>query len=240
MHVSGRSSIASQFVSESPLGPHQATPVELRERLAAERAGTPFLVLRDGAGAQQIVSLPQEQDRLSLGRSGECDVALEWDVEISRFHAELERVGSMWLVVDDGLSSNGTFVAGERVSGRRRLRDGDVIRLGRTTLAFRQPEAAAVVTTRLSDERAIAAAATPAQRRVLLALCRPFKDQATAGTPATNPQIAEELNLSVAAVKTHLRALFRVFGIDDLQQQEKRRKLVALAFASGLVSDRDL
>jgi DNA-binding NarL/FixJ family response regulator len=56
--------------------------------------------------------------------------------------------------------------------------------------------------------------------------------------PATNPQIAAELVLTVAAVKTHLRALFRTVGLDDLPQSEKRRKLVAAAFASGLVRDR--
>jgi len=44
----------------------------------------------------------------------------------------------------------------------------------------------------------------------------------------------------VAAVKTHLRALFHAFGFEDLPQQEKRRKLVALPFATGVVSDRDL
>ena len=33
---------------------------------------------------------------------------------------------------------------------------------------------------------------TPAQRRVLVALCRPFKDS-TYATPATNQQIADEL-----------------------------------------------
>jgi predicted component of type VI protein secretion system len=227
-------------MSDSPLGPHQATPTELRARLAAERRGSPFLVVRDGSGAQRIVELPLERDRQSLGRSAECDVALDWDVEVSRFHAELERVGSQWLIVDDGISSNGTFVAGERVVGRRRLRDGDLLRLGRTTLAFRQPKAAAILTTRLSDERDVAASVTPAQRRVLVALCRPFKNQAMASTPATNPQIADELHLSVAAVKSHLRALFHAFDIDELPQQEKRRKLVALAFATGLVTDRDL
>ncbi len=58
--------------------------------------------------------------------------------------------------------------------------------------------------------------------------------------PATNPQIAAERFLTVAAVKTHLRALFHAFEIDDLPQHEKRRKLVSLAFASGLVRDRDL
>ena len=81
---------------------------------------------------------------------------------------------------------------------------------------------------------------TDAQRRVLLALCRPFKGGASYAAPATNPQIAAELVLSVAAVKTHLRTLFKTFGIDDLPQQEKRVQLVALAFSAGVISDRDL
>jgi hypothetical protein len=81
---------------------------------------------------------------------------------------------------------------------------------------------------------------TDAQHRVLIALCRPFKGGVTDATPATNPQIADELVLTVAAVKTHLRTLFRTFGLDDLPQSEKRRKLVAAAFANGLVHDRNL
>lgn len=88
--------------------------------------------------------------------------------------------------------------------------------------------------------RTAVATAAPAQRRVLLALCRPFKGGAHDATPATNPQIAAELFLTVAAVKTHLRSLCRAFGIDELPQQEKRRKLVALALAAGVVRDGDL
>lgn len=226
-------------MSEPPLGLHQATPVELSARLAAERRGTPFLVFRDEAGAQRIIELT-DRDRISLGRSPECDVALTWDHEVSRLHAQLERVGGQWLVLDDGLSSNGTFVAGERVTGRRRLRDGDVLRLGATPVAFRDPGAGAVVSTRMSDQQDAAVRVTETQRRVLIALCRPFKHQASFATPATNPQIAAELHLTVAGVKTHLRALFHAFGIAELPQQEKRRSLVALAFATGLVTDREL
>jgi pSer/pThr/pTyr-binding forkhead associated (FHA) protein len=224
----------------SPLGPHRATPRELSARLAVERRGHPFLVFRDEEGAQRIVELSADVQKISLGRSRECDVALSWDAEVSRIHAELERLGSQWLLIDDGLSSNGTFVAGERVSGRRRLHDGDMLRLGATTVAFRQPGAGTVVSTKMSDERSVNANVTAAQRRVLIALCRPFKHQAQSATPATNPQIAADLHLSVAAVKTHLHGLFRAFEIDDLPQQDKRRRLVALAFSTGLVSDRDL
>ena len=39
-----------------------------------------------------------------------------------------------------------------------------------------------------------AAGVSPAQRRVLVALCRPFKEGAAFATPATNQQIAAELH----------------------------------------------
>jgi predicted ArsR family transcriptional regulator len=79
-----------------------------------------------------------------------------------------------------------------------------------------------------------------AQRRVLVALCRPFKDSSGYVTPATNQQIADELFLSIDAVKTHLRALFAKFEIEDLPQNQKRVRLVELALTNGIVSPRDL
>jgi hypothetical protein len=224
----------------SPLEPFRSSPEEIRERLAAERRGAPFLVLRDGTDTQRILDLGPAGEKLTLGRSAQCDLALEWDPKVSRLHAELERVGEEWVVVDDGLSSNGTHVGPERVAGRRRLRNGDVIRLGDTMVAFCAPGAGSPGTTLADDVRIAAASVTEAQRKVLVALCRPFKGFVTDAVPATNPQIAEELFLSVAAVKTHLHALFRTFGLEDLPQSEKRRKLVATALASGLVQERDL
>jgi hypothetical protein len=41
-------------------------------------------------------------------------------------------------------------------------------------------------------------------------------------------------------VKTHLRALFARFEIDDLPQNQKRLKLVEIALKSGVVSRREL
>jgi hypothetical protein len=224
----------------SPVGLHQATPEELRERLRAERTGHPFLVLRDGEAIQRVLELSPERDHISIGRSPECDVCLGWDAGVSRLHAELERVGAQWLVVDDGISRNGTYVGGVRITGRKRLVDGDLINIGDTAIVFRQPAAGLVATTRLSEQHAVASRVTDAQRKVLVALCRPFKGGATDAVPATNPQIAGELYLTVAAVKTHLRLLFRAFEIDELPPQEKRRRLVTLAFSNGIVSERDL
>ena len=80
---------------------------------------------------------------------------------------------------------------------------------------------------------------TPAQRRVLIALCRPFKDS-TYATPATNQQIADELVVSVDAIKSTLRALFEVFGVDALPQNQKRASLALQALRTGVITRRDL
>jgi pSer/pThr/pTyr-binding forkhead associated (FHA) protein len=225
-------------MGDSPIALHQSSPEELRERLAAERTGGAFLVFRDDGDNQRIVHLPADRDRVSVGRSTECDVALTWDSQVSRLHAELERVGSMWSVADDGLSSNGTFVGGERILGRRRLRDRDLLQVGGVAIAFRDGGSDGALTTMRSDERELAATVTEAQRRVLVALCRPFSEQQEPALPATNPQIAAELHLTVAAVKTHLRTLFRTFGIDELPQQQKRARLATIALTNGLANPR--
>jgi hypothetical protein len=77
---------------------------------------------------------------------------------------------------------------------------------------------------------------SPAQRRVLVALCRPLAEGSAA--PATNEQIVSELVLSLPAVKGHLRVLFARFGLDGVPQNQKRRLLAERALASGVVSAR--
>ena len=100
------------------------------------------------------------------------------------------------MLVDDGLSRNGTYVNGERLAGRRRLRDGDALRFGETFVQFRAPLQGASHATAVAGDIATAADLTEAQRRVLVALCRPFKDNDGFAAPATNQQIAAELFLS--------------------------------------------
>jgi pSer/pThr/pTyr-binding forkhead associated (FHA) protein len=159
---------------------------------------------------------------------------------VSRAHAELERIGGVWTISDDGLSRNGTFVNGERVARRQRLRDGDVMCVGQTVMLFRHPVSAGFSETRFGGPELSPPTISDAQRRVLVALCRPYKDPGPFTTPTTNQQIADELFLSVEAVKTHLRALYARFGVEDLPHNRKRARLIERAFQTGLVSDRDL
>ena len=224
----------------SPLAPHVASPIELKAQLEALRGDTPFLVYRDRHDKQRLVPLGPEVHRLTVGRRETNDIALEWDEEVSRLHAEFDRVGDEWTVVDDGLSQNGTYLNGVRVNGRRRLRDRDTVRFGNTVVAFRSPAAPGSLATRPSEARAAAPHLSDGQRRVLIALCRPYRESTGFATPASNKQIADELFVTVDAVKATLRALFGKFGVDDLPQNEKRMKLVEHAFRAGAVSEDDL
>jgi FHA domain-containing protein/regulatory LuxR family protein len=223
----------------SQLARHAASPAELQEQLVAARGGVPFLLFRDGDGRQRIVRL-EGSEHLTVGRDEDADISLNWDSQVSRVHAEVECMGSQWTVADDGLSRNGSFLNGERVTGRRRLVDGDVLRFGRTQIAFCAPELGRSSTTMLGDDIPSADALSAAQRRVLVALCRPYKGSPSFATPATNQEIADELVLSIDAVKTHLRIVFQKFGVEHLPQNQKRARLVERALQSGIVSEREL
>ena len=217
---------------------HGSTPAELKARLEAARRGICFLHYRDADGSQRIVELEPAGGPITVGRRADSAVPLGWDAEVSRVHAQLEPVGREWVLVDDGLSRNGTFVNGERTAGRRRLRDGDRICFGETVVRFQAPlqeesrSTAAVLTG--SGQLTL----TETQRHLLVALCRPLQDSAYA-TPATNREIADEVHLSVDAVKAHLRVLFERLGIDGLPQNQKRGRLAAVAMVDGLVHRHD-
>jgi DNA-binding CsgD family transcriptional regulator len=226
-------------MQRSPLAPHSATPRELKERLEAERRGDPFLVYRDGEGNQRLLGLGGSLARLTVGRRAGNSLALEWDSDVSRLHAELERMGGDWTVCDDGLSRNGTFLNGERVTGRKRLSDGDALALGNTIVVFRQPARGPSEPTADPQHNAGWTPLTETQRKLLIALARPFRDSSFA-SPASNKEIADELHLSVDAVKAQLRVLFQTAGIERLPQNQKRAALVQEAFRRGLISARDL
>ena len=216
---------------------HAFTPAELIEQLAADRGGRPYLLLRDPRGDQRLLAL--EKTSITVGRHGSNDLSLQWDQKVSRVHAGIERLGPNWTVVDDGLSRNGTFLNEARVVGRRRLSDRDVLRFGQTEVLFRDP-AESPEQTAAADDAAGLARLTDSQRQVLVALCRPLAEPGGVGTPSSNREIAEELHLSVDAVRTRLRALFDTFEVPDLPQNRKRAELARRALAAAVVTPADL
>lgn len=200
-------------------------------------ANIPFLAFRDTAGAEHLVELTGE--RMTVGREPDNDLAITWDPEASRLHAVLEKLGGSWTVVDDQISRNGTFVNGVRLHGRRRLDDYDLVRFGATEALFRDPSRIADETAPAST-RAEMASVSGAQHRVLVVLCRPLANPRETGVAPSNREIANELVVSVEAVRSHMKTLFKLFEVPDLPQNRKRAELAKRALATGVIGPRDL
>jgi predicted component of type VI protein secretion system len=202
----------------------------------------PKLLYVDPTGAHRAVTLAGHS-LVTLGRRPEADVCLPWDPEISRLHAELLQRGGEWIIVDDGLSQNGTLVNGLPVEGRRRLNDGDHITVGRTTLTFCDPrvdggDGSADVTLALGEMQPIRTYSEQ-QQQVLRAFCRPLLGDGEGVTPASDEETAAALGLPAPVVARELDALAASFGFAELPLAERRVRTALSALRSGLVSGAD-
>jgi hypothetical protein len=206
----------------------------------AELRGRPFLLLRDPHGELLVIDLAARRRRYTIGRRVEADIPLGWDREVSRLHAQLERLAGEWTICDEGLSQNGTYVNEVMLSGRRRLADGDLIRLGRTSMTFRDPRAAGGGMTMLPGELGAATALSEQQHSVLRELCRPLVGDGDGLTPASDEAVAAALAIPLDTVMTEIDALSKSFGFDDLPPAEARAELALGCLRSGLVRPDDL
>lgn len=73
-----------------------------------------------------------EKPITSIGRTPDNDISFSGDTNVSRFHAEIEKRGDEYWIIDLN-SSNGTTVDGEKLTGEMPLADGAVILLGGTS-----------------------------------------------------------------------------------------------------------
>lgn len=115
------------------------------------------LIVRRGPQPNQSYEL--NKDIVTLGRDITNDIVIN-DPEVSRHHLRLTR-GAGGFTVEDLGSTNGTFVNGQRLTGARPLRPGDMLGLGETvTLAY---ETTASAAPGLGDQQN-GTIASPAQR----------------------------------------------------------------------------
>ena len=158
-----------------------------------------------------------------------------WDTEVSRLHAELEHLGDEWTVerrrpVAQRLVRQRPADLRPPAAARRRrpARRAHADRLPRARARRVQPDR------RRRQPRRAAGAERRPSARCSSRCAGPYKDTELA-TPATNQQIADELFLSVDAVKAHLRTLFGYFGVEHLPQNQKRSYLAMRALQDGVV-----
>lgn len=90
-----------------------------------------FLKVLTGSRKGEVVAF--DSGRAVIGRN-EGDVGID-DPKISRKHAVVEAISRENVFVRDLASTNGTWLNGVRV-GSKKLRNGDIIRVGSTELQF--------------------------------------------------------------------------------------------------------
>ena len=93
----------------------------------------PDLVVRPSSGRPYEVDLGA-RNQVSVGRGPDNDIVVN-DPALSRRHAVFVRSPSGWEIYDVE-TRNGTYVNDKHLQTRTALRAGDVIKLGRTELAF--------------------------------------------------------------------------------------------------------
>ncbi len=202
---------------------------------AGAQLSYPVLLYRDPTGAERSFALDREVQAATIGRRSDVDISLPWDPEVSRLHAELVQRAGEWLLADEGVSQNGTYVNGLRLEGRRRLRDGDAITVGRTTLTFCDPRSPASEITLASPQLAPVRMFSEQQQVVLRVLCAPLLGDGEGVVPATDDEVAERLGLPESVVAAELDAVARAFGLEDLPLNRRRVETALDALRSGLV-----
>lgn len=99
-------------------------------------AAPPRLVLLTGKQAGLAWVLPPAPGRVLVGRDAGCEVCLD-ERDCSRQHAEVVRETDGTTIRD--LASKNGLVVGGRAVNERRLRHGDEVTIGKTTLRYHDP-----------------------------------------------------------------------------------------------------
>ena len=142
--------------------------------------GSYRLIMRQGPTPGKVFDLAKAV--LTIGRDVSNDLVVS-DAEVSRSHVRLTAKPDGYLA-EDLASTNGTFVNGQRLTGLRMLRPGDIVGLGETvTLEFGHPGEETVVASELPPPTAAEPRAAPPR-----VTARPLR-----APPAPPPRAAEPM-----------------------------------------------
>ena len=112
-----------------------SSPAAQQLAAAVGRSSSGRLIVLKSPAAAEGQELALNAAPVTVGRAGQNDLGLDADEFASARHARFEpRRDGVW--VEDIGSTNGTYVNGVRLDGPRRLKLGDVVRIGETDLRF--------------------------------------------------------------------------------------------------------
>jgi hypothetical protein len=187
--------------------------------------------------------LEPEHSPITVGRDKDSAIAIA-DPTVSALHALLEHRGVSWVVSD--VSRHGTEHRPReqppvRLLGTsRRLQHEDLLVFGSTGFYFLRGTAQAIVADGTPPPQSTKVPLTVAPYGVLMELSRPLRAD-PAAAPAANAEIAAVRFTSVDAVRTHLKALYVLFGIPaEGLTQTQRRVLLANQWWRAILKGSDL
>ena len=157
------------------------------------------LTMRSGPNPGTVYALDGEL--ISIGRDSSNEITVN-DAEISRRHSRLSFQGGKYVLEDMG-STNGTFVNGQRLTGPRVLKSGEVVSLGEQIVfvyeAVMSDPGATVISSRAADI-APRPVSTP-----------PPPPQAYAGqVPAVQPEAAPEKKINPVPIAIAVGAVLLI------------------------------
>jgi len=141
------------------------------------------LTMRTGPNPGTVYAL--EGDLIAIGRDASNDISVN-DAEVSRRHARLTFQGGKFVLEDLG-STNGTYVNGQRLTGPRVLKSGEVISLGEQIVFVYESMSADPGATIASPRKAVSADPRT------LSVSSPPSPQAYAGSVPASPPTDEAL-----------------------------------------------
>lgn len=127
LDVAGRKRSATTQM-RIPAGPGTAT--------ASRGGGAPRQVVVHDAESGGKARTLELSGTMDVGRGDGCAIRLQ-DTYVSQVHARLYGRDGAWYVEDLG-STNGTLLNDRRVQAAVEVHDGDIVRLGKTTLELRR------------------------------------------------------------------------------------------------------
>ncbi len=109
---------------------YAAAPTQVSPQIQQRPRPKPQVILEINGQSYSIRSLP-----VVLGRGTNADITVE-DTGVSRRHLEIMEQDGVYLAVDLG-STNGSYLNGQKLLGRRAINSGSVITMGRARIVFR-------------------------------------------------------------------------------------------------------